>query len=232
MKYIILLFTCISQLGVSAQYTPKNYLEFDGKKELVFEDNFDTDKPEWHMIPEEPNDTTDKCILNTDSLDYKNGIVYVYNNCDKEVGNDAKIDIDYNRNFEIVLVAKLLYEEKKLDNIQQGCLAWNINDKSGQYNKLFFTGFYNVFHNHLGLDTLSNKCIGTFKALKRNKYGKVYNEYVRYTIRKYDDKYYVFVNGILRGTFPFVKHDGTNIGYGARANSKAEFDFLGVYYLP
>ncbi len=184
------------------------------------------------MSDSEVNDnsqTDNNCIVKVDSIDKTAGVLHCSNNCERGKGRTAKIDVDYNRNFEIILVAKVVFN---IDDFQysEGYLNWNINDSSGQYNAFFFTGFYNSFHNHLGLDTTADECIGTRKRLKKTK--SLFNEFVRYTIRKYDDKYYIFVNGVLKGTFPYINFNGTNIALGARARSVVEFDHVSVYYLP
>ncbi len=231
MKYIfILTLYFLGCTTANAQYHPKDYFEFKDKKELVFFDDFNSDKTEWHMLPEDSDDTTNVCTINTDGINYGNGIYYVYNNCKEEVGIEAAIEVDYTRNFEIILVAKVLYDDNDDTSVHNGYLEWNSNEQTGKFNILFFSGFFNEFHTHLSFDSTKNNCEGLRKRLKPAR--NTYNQFVRYTIRKYGDKYYVFVNGMLKGVFPYTKLNGSNIALGARMDSKVEFDHLSIYYLP
>lgn len=228
MKIILFALCCTSCLVLNAQSNPKNYFDFKDTKKLVFADDFDTDREEWHILENDRSDTIYKCDEKVDSIDKISGVLHCSNSCKRGDGRIAKIDIDYNKNFEIILVAKVVFNENDIQ-YSEGYLNWNINDSSNQYNAFFFTGFYNSFHDHYGFDTTADECIGARKHLKKSK--NIFNEFARYTIRKYDDKYFVFVNGVLKGTFPFIKFNGSNIALGARANSKVEFDHVSIYYL-
>ena len=88
MKYITLILIFIACSPAYAQYNPKEYHDFEGKKVLVFDDGFDdAKKTEWDTLSGDSTDTTEKCIVNTDSIDFKSGIYHIYNNCKEDASN-------------------------------------------------------------------------------------------------------------------------------------------------
>lgn len=229
MKVVLFALCCISCQVTNAQSNPKNYFDFKDSKKLVFADDFDWMKPGWQLYADNEDETESECVINKDSVNCRDGILHVYNHCNEDILLDRVVDMDWNSNYEIVVVAKLHVDEGNDSSISQGSLKWNNEVINVKFDVLFFSGYFNEFHTHSGFDLAKNNCIGLRKRLKfaRN----TYNEFVRYTIRKYDDKYYIFVNGLLRGTFPCANFDGTYLSIGARKHSRVEFDHISVWQL-
>jgi hypothetical protein len=112
MKPLFLLLCLLTQNVSYGQYNPKNYFAFDGKKQVVFIDEFQSPLSAWGF-EENLEDYDEKyrlCII-PNKMNYVDGKRYLYNYCVSEISDYAEVDIDYNRNFEIVFIAKICYND-------------------------------------------------------------------------------------------------------------------------
>jgi hypothetical protein len=100
-----------------------------------------------------------------------------------------------------------------------------------QFNKFYFTGDkFQRFHIHTAMNTSKNQCIADNKYIKDPYF---YSEkFKKFTIRKYKNKYYVFINGTYKGSIPYTPFNGRDIIIGARGQTNVQFDHLSVWYLP
>lgn len=230
MKIALFALCLMGSLVTHAQSNPKDYFSFKDSKKLIFADDFDSMKDGWELYADNEDETGNECVINKDSVGYTNGIFHIYNHCREDIVMERVIDMDWKGNYEIIVVAKAYVDEGNDSTLGQGLIKWNEEVINTKFSAFFFSGYFNEFHTHSGYDSLKGRCIGLRKHIKfaRN----TYQEFVRYTIRKYNDKYYIFVNGLLRGTYPCVNFNGNSLSIGARRYARIEFDHISVYSLP
>lgn len=227
MKIALFTLCLIGSLVTHAQSNPKDYFSFKDSKKLVFADDFDSMKAGWELYADSEDEN--ECVINKDSVGYRNGVFHIYNHCSEDIVMERVVDMNWSGNYEIVIVAKSYVDENNDTSISQGILQWNDDSIVSKFDVFFFSGYFNEFHTHLGSGAAKGQCIGLRKHLKfaRNTYDK----FVRYTVRKYKDKYYVFINGLLRGTYPYINDNGPYLLIGARGNARIEFDHISVWQL-
>lgn len=212
----------MSTSNLLAQDPKLLYIFAESEKELVFQDNFDDDRNKWI---EDENDSPDE----SDTIDVKiaGGVYYFHNNCKTRQEFCTDVSIDFRRNFEIEFKAKVNGERH--DNLF-GHVHWGRD-----------SGF--IFGERSGymLD-FNNYQKGTMSyAMSENK-GKVQTVYVpsnfakggynKYIIRKYEDKYYLYINGYRVGRYKYMTISGGKLCLGAGAGAIVEVDYIALKYLP
>src|SRR5690606_26444246 len=127
---IISLLCCAAPIAAYSQYKPKDYFEFRDKKEMAFVEDFNHTQTDWQ--PDEGG-LPDTCTQGVDALKQANGIYYVNNNCNEGIGIVAPVNIDYTRNFEIVLVARVPFDLNDDTSMHFGYVRWNENKQNDQF---------------------------------------------------------------------------------------------------
>lgn len=218
MKYTILILLYYLPIICCAQYNGRKYHDFDKVKQVAYVHNFiehlgafgntGSCKPESN------------CIVDN--------VLYLYNKCSEEVFYTIDIPVLYKGNFEIVVEAKVR-SGSDYGLLRDGFISWAVDKETNTNNTFTFTGDLNYsFHTHFGnVDT----CYGVRKNYKK-KHIYWYNMFARYTIRKYEDKYYFFINGGLIGTAPYVELSGKLFEVGALYDAYTSFKSITVCYLP
>lgn len=229
MKHLLLILFLLLCTRADAQYKPKHFNAFDGKKELVFEENFDDDRNGWLE-----NDTYSvqmhTSIVNDNYI--KHGLFHIYNTGMRPntfISYHAKTTIDYSRNFEIVLNARITGKDFGKDI---GILYWGKASKDLRTGyQVYFAnnGDFRAFYSNAQIEEYVHPDINKFKTAGDTFSTKDYN---RYTIRHYKNRYYLFLNGSYRGSMQSVPLPGKLLGLGASANAMGLFDSVHVYYLP
>lgn len=233
MKTTLYILCFIGYLSANAQPEPKNYYEFKDRKQLVFADDFDDDKNKWLVCEPKgceviPDDDTmpkgDSCYIDSGLMRFsvqpkdKIGRVYI---------NEISTGIDFNRNFEIVFSARIYGDN---DNYNFGTIYWGrpCNSING-FNAYFGPKRLRIFYSNLQFDDSLHPDVDKSLPIARHQRNETFNTYV---IRKYDSKYYVFVNNEYIGKCPFIPLTGNIIGLGKSTNYSGEFDYIKIYYLP
>lgn len=212
-----------------AQDNPKDYNAFKGKKEVVFYDNFDDDRNKWFEESYSPASSK----LDKDSCEYyiKDGVLFQHYTAEEDRQFSAceiLKNIDYNRNFELSFNAKISGHPKRLNT---GIIYWGreqgtlngYNMYFGQDKSIF------IFYSDTQLkDSVHNKASKRMHA--KNIY--YYNSFNMYTIRKYEDMYYVFINGAYYRKLIALPLTGKVIGLGSSFNATTVFDNISISYLP
>ena len=233
MKITLYILCFIGYLCANAQPEPKNYYEFKDRKQLVFADDFDDDKNNWLVCEPKgceviPDDDTmpkgDSCYINNGLFSFdiqpkeKTGKGYVY---------EISTDIDFNKNFEIEFKA---YIKGPKDNFNIGILHWGRPCNSVNGNNVYFSRKrFRIFYSNLQFGDSLHPDVDKSLFTPRTHQKNTYNTYV---IRKYDNKYYIFVNNEYIGKCPFIPLTGNIIGLGKSTNNSGEFDYIKIYYLP
>ena len=215
MRYLatfMMLYICFPAQG---QYNPRKYHDFDDVKTMAY----NKDLNQYTTI--ELN-TRDDCAKGN----IIGGILHIRNDCDEAIYTTMDMPVLYKGNFEIVVVVKIFCGETH-DLLRDGYISWAVEGSSYTYNTFAFTNDkYYGFHSRNGkTGVCSNKLYS-----KRDVY--YYNDFARYTIRKYGDKYYFFINGRLIGTAPYLETDGKLFELGASAKAYTEYKYIAMYYLP
>ncbi|MBW7914799.1 MAG: hypothetical protein H3C54_14110 [Taibaiella sp.] len=217
----------------NAQPNPKNYFDFKDRKQLVFTDDFDNDNNNWLICEPKgceiiPDDDTmpkgDSCYIDGGLMRFsvqpkeKIGRVYV---------NEISIDMNFNRNFEIEFRAHIYGDN---DNYNFGTIYWGRPCNSINGNNVYFghKGL-RIFYSNLQFDDSLHPDADESLTIPRSHQKNTYNTYV---IRKYDNKYYVFINNEFIGKCPYIPLTGNIIGLGKSTNNSGEFDYIKIYYLP
>lgn len=227
MKYLFILLVLLPFIS-NAQYKPKEYLSFDGKKELVFYDNFDDDRNGWLIVDEE--DSKDTSYVREDSI--SSGLLHIKSTGLRKkqyLARETGTNIDFNRNFDLVLDAKISAVNRKTD---AGILYWARakSDSITGYQLYFWDNGY-----FCALYTDINAKGFVPRGGEKHRYAmSVYNrhDFNRYTIRHYNHEYYFFINGVFKCTLPSLPVKGGIVGLGASTTGTAFFDHIGVFYLP
>jgi hypothetical protein len=227
MRYIAILTLLFVVQVATAKFNPADYFAFDKTKQLIYEIKFRAGKQDEELFRYNKN-----CEMSIDSIDIDSGVYYLYNNCNASMGKRYRAAIDTRKNYEIVVRAKMRYYEKRY-YLRYGFIMWNFTG-SQQYNIFSFSGDKRYFfHTHLDTATKADLCLGGERIRVKRYY---YNKFVRYTIRRYDDKYYFYMNGILIHTgvsmYDKVPVNTSDIAIGAYGNAHVEFKDVSVYYLP
>lgn len=212
----------LSTKNLLAQDPKLLYIFAESEKKLVFHDNFDDDKNKWI---EDESDSTDL----SDTIDVKitGGIYHFHNNSNIRQEFCIDISIDFSRNFEIEFKAKVNGERH--DNLF-GHVHWGrdsgfiFGERSG----------YMLDFNNYQKGTMSH-------AISENK-AKIQNVYVpsnfdkrgfnKYIIRKYEDKYYLFINEDRVGRYKYIPIVGGKLCLGASPGALVEFEYITLKYLP
>lgn len=215
MKFLQFLILWSIYLPAQGQYNPRQYHAFDEVKKLAFR----KDLSEALTIP---LSTTDSCASGV----INNGVLYLLNNCNETVYTAMDLPVLYKGNFEIVAEVKIYCGETR-DLLRDGFISWAVDGKSYTYNTFAFTNdkFYG-FHSRNGK---TGECRSKLYKI-RDVYS--YNRFARYTIRRYGDKYYFFINGRLIGTAAYLETDGQLLELGAAPKGYTLYKMLAVYYLP
>jgi hypothetical protein len=216
MKYltVILLFVHLPSMG---QYNPRKYHAFDDVKELAYHCDFDSGRLLPLNVP-----TGSKCAIGI----IQDGTLQLLNNCTEPIYTSIDLPVLYEGNFEIVAVVRIFCGETK-DKLRDGYISWAVQGNSLTYNTFAFTNDqYYGFHSREGNS-------GTHvDKLYRIRDVFFYDSFARYTIRKYANKYYFFINGRLIGTAPYLKTDGKLLEFGAAPKAYTIYKTLAIYYLP
>lgn len=225
MKSLLFSITLLLPFFVNAQYNPKDYFAFDGKKQVIFIDEFN--HPDTVVWGSENDTTKTGCVQYRG--EYRNDKWILNNECNEELSISGDVNVDYTRNFEIVIVARVVYCDT-CKGMKEAHVGWDIND-SKQYYKLYFSGYkFQYVHEHLGLDTLKDQCIGTNKLVSTGVWDR--DKFARYTIRKYNNTYHIFVDGLYAGKKKAINMNGKDIEVGVSEHAMVEIDHLSVWYLP
>lgn len=221
MKHLLLLLSCFSAITALAQ-NPKDYFAFpQEQKELVFIDEFDSDDSSWGAEDGVPSEDKDSCIIK-DGYFYHN-LVDTDNN--RNLALPHNTDIDFTRNFEIIVRIKVVQKEKK----DYGIVFWGRDglDLIGHFLFIDHTGAATIYY----CNQKSKEQPCGYKQKWIYPYTKK-NDFNIYTIRKYKDDYYIFVNGVYKKKSGYVPLTGKHIGLGSNENAEVFVDFLKIYYLP
>ena len=115
-------------------------------------------------------------------------------------------------------------------NINGGIIYWGrIEGTLNGYNIYFYpNGRTFIFHSDINFKDSTNT-----KARKTITAKDPYNDdnFNRYTIRKYEDKYYVFINGLFYKKLNAVPLTGKVIGLGSSYNATTIFDDISISIL-
>lgn len=215
MKYLATLIMAWVTLPAAGQYNPRRYHEFDGVKTLAYAN--DTSRHATVKL-----NISDSCAKGY----IIGGVVHLLNSCKEPIYTTADLPVLFRGNFEIVVVAKIVCGET-FEQLRDGFISWAVDSVSNTYNTFVFTNDkYYAFHSRNGATGATYHK----NYSKRDIY--YYSEFARYTIRKYNDKYYFFINGRLIGTAPYMEADGTLFELGASPKAYAQFKSVAVFYLP
>lgn len=217
MKFILPLVLLLLYIPAIGQYNPRKYHAFDEVKKLVYRSDFKQNR----RI--QLTDTTHKGCAVSEIQDNK---LMLLNNCSEAVYTNLDLPVLYDGNFEIVAEVRI-YCGETTDMLRDGFISWAVQGNSYTYNTFAFTSdeFYG-FHSRNGK---TGRCEN---KLYRIRHSYFYDTYARYTLRKYGDKYYFFINGRLIGTAPYMKTDGKLLELGAASKAHTLYKLLDVYYLP
>lgn len=217
--------------SANAQHDPKNHNAFNGLKEIAFHDDFDDDRNNWFVLNSSPTDTSDVEELNDDKTAIENGIFRIATtgmNNNHFDGYEITTDIDYNRNFDITIRAKV---SKQNDDPGTGILYWGreINTVNGYNLYIQQDGIFVLFYSNI-----KHKNFIEARTFKKKEINCTYHkdDFNKYTIRKYLDRYYVFVNDVYQCRKKAVTINGTILGLGGAFNTDTQFDYITVTYLP
>jgi hypothetical protein len=214
LRLVILLCICLPARG---QYNPRKYHAFDDVKKLAYQDNFNTKR----LLP---LNVTTGSICATGHV--QDGVLQLLNNCREPIYTSMDLPVLYKGNFEIVAEVKIFCGETK-EMLRDGFISWAVDSLLNTYNTFSFTS--DKYYSFRSSDGES--------GVKRNKQYTIrdvyyYNTFARYTIRKYMDKYYFFINGRLIGTAPYIYTGGKLLELGAAPKAYTLYKLLAVYYLP
>lgn len=235
---LIALLLVISLQSLAQNKGAKKYNTFKASdKEVVFIDEFNKEERGWLLdvfCEEKSNNTNPRAGV----ISYNNGKLHY-----KKVDNFTyskyvhQVAIDYTKNFEIE-VSVLFPDEHIWIRPEKDSLEYNgslIGIGTDIVNKT--KGFYCEF-NEYGYSYFW-QCNGTpnhSTCTKKNywKYKKPYNEhgYNLYTIRKIDDYYYFFRNGVFIKKKKYESLTGNYIALGGLYVNNVSYDYVKVAYLP
>lgn len=233
MKIALYILCLIGYLSANAQPDPKNYYEFKDKKQLVFADDFDDDRNNWLLLRPAgcpPPDKGDP-IISGDSCYINNGIFRFDIQPKERTGRgylyEISTDIDFNRNLEIEFKA---YIKGDKDNHNIGISYWGkpCNSING-FNVYFGHKWVRIFYSNEQFEKSVHPDIDKSLPISKHNRNETFNTYV---IRKYNSKYYVFVNDEYIGKCPFIPLTGNILGLGKSSNNSGEFDYIKIFYLP
>lgn len=215
MKYLPVIILLHLYLPAEGQYNPRRYHAFDNVKTTAYYNDFTE-------ATNVPLNISNKCAGGS----INNGVLYLLNNCNEAIYTTMDIPALYKGNFEIVVVAKVFCGET-YDRLRDGYISWAVEGSSYTYNTLAFTNDkYYGFHSRNGN---TGEC---HNRLYKRRDIYYYNQFARYTIRKYADKYYFFINGRLIGMAPYLETEGKFFELGAASKAYTQYKLLAVYYLP
>lgn len=225
MKHNTFLLSIILTPLVCTAQNPRDYQAFSNTKQLIVSDNFAVAPDSWDCSMSKYGISCDSCISSYYNL--QDSSFVIQSKCDSDFLYYKDFDLNYSRNFEIVLIAKVGSDTDRY--IRNGFLCWSWDNKEAVHNMFSFSGYRRyLFHTHNLTNGLK---INTHKHYKDRKTYS-YTHYVRYTIRKYDDKFYFFVNGWFIGKGKVRELPGIYLGVGVRKQATASYKHISIYYLP
>lgn len=226
MKYLLTLLM-ISPAIIWAQ-KPKEYHAFDKTKELIFTEDFLDDRNGW--LEDYECESLSMSFKDVDSTIISNSMLKIDAYSNRKGAFKAREilpDIDYSKNYEITFKVRL---NGPKDKHNVGVLYWGRDCATlTGYNLYFDTkGRARMFYSNLQFEDSIHPDVDKFMYLK-SYYKKDFNTF---TIRRYDDKYYIFANRLFLGKCRYVPLTGSIIGLGKTFNHSADFDYINIYYLP
>lgn len=225
MRAICIFILLFSSIATAAKYNPKNYFAFkDSDKELLFFEPFNDNKWTLAAIPDAKGFSDTSCFVSaTQNTHIDSGILYYTNLCSLNSGYKIKLPIDINRNYEIVLNAKVIADSA----YKWASIGWSCNNSyyvGAHYS--FAQNGYNTIHFHNRRD---GNCKNRVMDMWVNAQRKTLN---RYTIRYYNGRCYVFVNGVLEKHIKAESLDGEYISIVTQPGTTMAIDFISISYLP
>lgn len=227
MTKLLILALIVCYLPAAGQYNPKEYKIFDDLKTRVFHDDFDDNKNNWFTC----YDSTGAEIRHGKKY-IKDGVLYINAVCDIDISYatcPVATGVDFSRNFEIVFNAKM-QRNKGGRYKHYSAIEWG-RKRNG------FDGYSILFNNWgNGIILYFSKQFdgGVHPDINKNIYSEVFNKdgFNRYTIRKFGDRYYFFVNGILEKQWQNVPLHGDLVSLSGMPDYLCEFQFISIFYLP
>ncbi len=205
------------------QQEPRNFHAFDENKQLVFIDEFDKGNVnKWHE-GEKGKLIKEDAYANFDSgrfffRGYKNG----FN------AYPCVVQFDYKKNYEIEIKAKITTRKPEKHG---GIIFWGRED----YNLL--TGNYLYFYANTKVsvssvkENVKNGALTIRESYQSSK-DSVAIDYNVYTIRRFSDSFYVFVNGVFMTSINHFDLEGGKIGLGGNTGARVSYDYIKMSYLP
>lgn len=232
MKYTLLILAIFASVSTTAQKVFKCYDCIpEAAKTQIFFDGFDKDDDEWwaempykYKVPDENRnveDTLDK-VTNGYNVWYfqdtlPGGIF--------RTSNGRVLDIDYNKNFEIEIVSKVVPLNGQ--KVAEGIVCWGTAYRDAMVGQYFdYTNKGRVYC-YPGIDREDFR-----KRDARQLYTPFAEGFRTYTIRKVKDQYYIFIDKKFEGKLPYVPLTGKYFGLGASIGSFVKVDYIKVSYLP
>lgn len=222
MKNIILFLAYLISNTCCAQVDPKIYYIFsESSKQVVFHDEFDNNKNGWMEENEPP------C---TDSYAYKieNGILYFHDNREGFHELSVDLDIDYSRNFEITF--KLKVNGAKKDELYAH-VHWGRDSATlfgVEYGQMLYLHNYSGY-GQMGYAYTRDEHEAKNIYLPTTFYRGGFNVY---TVRKYNNWYYLFINAERIMRFKYLPLKVKKIALGGNTNAIVEYDYIKIAYLP
>lgn len=218
MKYALLPLLILMHFSVFSKGNPKKFYSFKDSKVLAYVEEFEDESNFSEDIVHNENYDYDK-------LDYElsNGVLKCFAIQKSHSAFPEETSIDFNSNYEIHIRMRVTGDS----TFATGIFFWGRNDSAqhGQYIYLRNDSTLNMFYQK-GNDEM---------PVLRNVFTitDVYTwKFRNYMIRKHDNYYYVFINGVFNYKVKFSPLNGKNIGIGAGNYATAEVDYIKIYQLP
>lgn len=234
MNYLLTLILCAVQFVSLAQYNPKNYHAFDGKTQVIFHDDFDDDRNGWIALDSTDTTSTNKYDVNSNNNKYIDGNLQINttgNYVNSFEAYEIESAVDYTRNYEITINARIIKKSTGKKKRVAGVLYWAREKYTINGYNLYFSNRkkISIFNSHTRFkDSVNRKSRKYTWALSCfNK-----DDYNLYTIRKYEGKIYLFVNGRYTCSIKAVETKGNVLGIGGTMNDVTLFDRITIAYLP
>lgn len=220
MKYPSIVFFLVLSVSGFAQDAGIDYFGIDStSKELVFFDDFEKENDNWLYKNGDP-------IIFNKNVFIESGAIHVKGYKKGFKAWASKVPFDYSRNFEIEFKAKVTGGEP---NINCGIIFWSReSSESLVANYLYFKSRGYVELNTT--DQVNDENSNDFTSATSID-GFQFNGYNTYTIRHYNNYYYIFVNKILVLNKPYRQTHGNLIGIGANKGSLVKYDYIKMSYL-